>query len=62
MRNARTTIGRSLLLAVAGAVALACSVKEDRTECPVYVTVLTDRFAQHEIGRASCRERVYVLV
>ena len=50
MRNARTTIGRSLLLAVAGAVALACSVKEDRTECPVYVTVLTDRFAQHGIG------------
>ncbi|MCR4860729.1 MAG: hypothetical protein K5910_08715 [Bacteroidales bacterium] len=24
----------------------ACSVKEDRTECPVYVTVLTDRFLQ----------------
>lgn len=26
--------------------AAACSVKEDRRECPVYVTVLTDRFVQ----------------
>lgn len=26
--------------------ASACSVKEDRRECPVYVTVLTDRFIQ----------------
>ena len=25
---------------------VSCSVKEDRTECPVYVTVLTDQFLQ----------------
>ena len=30
--------------AIAGC--LSCSVKEDRMECPAYVTVLTDRFAQ----------------
>ena len=35
----------ALWVAALSAVA-ACSVKEDRTECPVYVTVLTDRFVQ----------------
>lgn len=29
---------------------LSCSVKEDRAECPVYVTVLTDRFMQKGIN------------
>lgn len=28
---------------------VSCSVKEDRTECPVYVTVLTDRFVQKSL-------------
>ena len=37
---------RGLPLLAAGALCLSCSVKEDRMECPVYVTVLTDRFAQ----------------
>jgi hypothetical protein len=50
MHHVWTTIGRRLLFAAAAAVALACSVKEDRTECPVYVTVLTDRFAQRGIS------------
>lgn len=39
----------ALFLAALSAVA-ACSVKEDRTECPVYVTVLTDRFVQQGLG------------
>ncbi len=34
------------LLLLTLCVPLACSVKEDRSECPVYVTVLTDRFLQ----------------
>ena len=35
------------LMAVAALLCpVSCSVKEDRTECPVYVTVLTDQFLQ----------------
>ena len=35
--------------------AVSCSVKEDRNECPVWVTVLTDRFVQggHNDGTLS---------
>lgn len=29
--------------------AASCTVKEDRRECPVYVTVLTDRFVQNRL-------------
>ena len=36
--------GRPCLLAVLLCLAGSCSVKEDRGDCPVYVTVLTDRF------------------
>ena len=32
---------------------LSCSVKEDRMECPVYVTVLTDRFAQQGLQEGT---------
>lgn len=39
----------ALCLAALSALA-ACSVKEDRTECPVYVTVLTDRFVQQGLN------------
>ncbi|MBR3652596.1 MAG: hypothetical protein IKN60_01435 [Bacteroidales bacterium] len=41
---------RLLLAAVIVFAPLSCSVKEDRTECPVYVTVLTDRFVQQGIS------------
>ena len=37
---------RGLPLLAEGALCLSCRGKEDRMECPVYVTVLTDRFAQ----------------
>ncbi len=39
--DARTLLAAALLFAP-----VACSVKENRSECPVYVTVLTDRFLQ----------------
>lgn len=39
-RTARTACLSAVLLCLAGS----CSVKEDRGDCPVYVTVLTDRF------------------
>lgn len=32
---------------------LSCSVKENRMECPVYVTVLTDRFAQQGLEEGT---------
>ena len=43
----RSSPGAQALLAAALLCApLACSVKEDRSPCPVYVTVLTDRYVQ----------------
>ncbi len=32
---------------------LSCTVKEDRTECPVYVTVLTDHFMQKGMNEGT---------
>ena len=46
MDKRRNTGIRLLVAAVIVSAPLSCSVKEDRTECPVYVTVLTDRFVQ----------------
>ena len=43
--------GLPALAAVVGS--LSCSVKEDRMECPVYVTVLTDRFAQQGLQEGT---------
>lgn len=37
---------RGMMTSAAVLGCLSCSVKEDRMECPAYVTVLTDRFAQ----------------
>jgi len=39
-----------LLAAAAVSGAVSCSVKEDRTECPVYVSVLTDRFVEQGLS------------
>ncbi len=44
---------RIALLAAVLPGAAACSVKEDRTECPVYVTVLTDRFVQRGLNEGT---------
>ena len=41
---------RMLLAAAAVSGAVSCSVKEDRTECPVYVSVLTDRFVEQGLS------------
>ena len=43
----------ALLLAAVLPGAAACSVKEDRAECPVYVTVLTDRFVQRGLNEGT---------
>ena len=44
---------RFALLTAALSGAAACSVKEDRAECPVYVTVLTDRFVQRGLSEGT---------
>ena len=41
---------KTVLLPAVLLVAAACSVKEDRRECPVYVTVLTDRFVERGLN------------
>ena len=37
-------------------------VKVDRVACPWVIRRFVDQQAEFQIGRASCRERVYVLV
>ncbi len=46
MTRIYSLIVRGLPVLAAAVGSLSCSVKEDRMECPAYVTVLTDRFAQ----------------
>ncbi len=44
---------RAVLGLVAFPLLIACSVKEDRLECPVYVTVLTDRFVRQGMNEGQ---------
>ena len=46
MAGIRYLVARAILGMAALSLALACSVKEDRIECPVYVTVMTDEFVR----------------
>ena len=48
-------IGKKTACAILGMAVLAqaCSVKEDRFECPVYVTVLTDQFVQRGMNEGK---------
>lgn len=46
MTRISSFVRRGLAVSAAAVACMACTVKEDRMECPVYVTVLTDRFAQ----------------
>ena len=45
MTRIYSIIARGLPALAAAVCSVSCSVKEDRMECPAYVTVLTDRFA-----------------
>lgn len=47
-RFARAILGMAVLSVVS-----ACSVKEDRLACPVYVTVLTDQFVQRGMNEGQ---------
>ena len=51
--NGHIKLRSALLLAAVLPGAAACSVKEDRAECPVYVTVLTDRFVQRGLNEGT---------
>lgn len=46
MAGIRNNVARTVLGTLLMALLPACSVKEDRIECPVYVTVLTDEFVR----------------
>ena len=46
MDNRRIGFAKAVLPFLLLSVPWSCTVKEDRAECPVYVTVLTDRFMQ----------------
>ena len=50
MESGRKCITRAVLAVVILSGPLSCSVKENRAECPVYVTVLTDRFTQRGLS------------
>ena len=52
-RSDRSRAGAFLLAALLLGLPSACSVKEDRAECPVYVTVLTDRFLQRGLDTGT---------
>ena len=52
-RSDRSRAEAFLLAALLLGLPSACSVKEDRAECPVYVTVLTDRFLQRGLDTGT---------